>query len=163
MYLGTDIELIKPLDDLLESDSCYIGVQQDEHLYNTGLGFGAMKASPVVWKMLSMYDGQTFKWERAELLACPKSNDAVVRAMGYNDDGMGDVERLDGLVVYSYRYFDSIAPGDLRNLMREDTVSISPYANSWGSKGARLRRFVASALGPQKVDRLKRTLKRFFN
>lgn len=163
VYLDTDVELIKPLDDLLESNSCYIGVQQDGRLCSTGLGFGAVKASPVVLKMLSMYDGQVFAWQRAGLLACPKSNDAVVRAMGYSGDGMGCIERLNGLAVYPCRYFDPIAPGNLQNLMCEDTVSISLYANSWGSKSARLRRLVVNALGPQKADSIKRVLKRIFN
>lgn len=161
VYLDTDIELIKTLDSLLQDNECYIGVQQSGRLCTTGLGFGAVKASPVIEKMLSMYNGLIFTQEGAPELACPKLNDAVVRSLGFHGDGSGDVARFDGLTVYPCRYLDPIAPGDLQNLMCDDTVSISLYANSWGSRSARLRRFVANALGPQETDRIKKALKRF--
>ncbi len=163
VYLDTDIELIKPLGPLLENNECYIGVQQSERLCTTGLGFGAVKASPVIEKMLSMYNGLEFTWEGAPELACPKLNDAVVRSLGFCGDGFGNVARLNGLTVYPCRYLDPIAPGNLQNLTCDDTVSISLYVNSWGPRSARLRRFVANALGPQKTDGIKRALNRFLD
>lgn len=163
VYLDTDIELIKPLGPLLENNECYIGVQQSERLCTTGLGFGAVKASPVIEKMLSMYNGLEFTWESASELACPKLNDTVVRSLGFRGDGSGDVARFDGLTVYPCRYLDPIAPGNLQNLTCDDTVSTSLYVNSWGPRSARLRRFVANVLGPQKTDGIKRALRRFLD
>ena len=160
VYLDTDIELIKPLGPLLENNECYIGVQQSERLCTTGLGFGAVKASPVIEKMLSMYNGLVFTWEKASELVCPKLNDAVVRSLGFDGDGSGDVAHLDGLTVYPCRYLDPVAPGDLRNLTHDDTVSISLYANSWGGAVTRFKRMIISVVGCERVDRLKRRFSR---
>lgn len=158
VYLDTDIELIKPLGPLLENNECYIGVQQSERLCTTGLGFGAVKASPVIEKMLSMYNGLEFTWESASELACPKLNDTVVRSLGFRGDGSGDVARFDGLTVYPCRYLDPIAPGNLQNLTCDDTVSISLYANSWGGASARFKRAVISAIGCERVEKIKKVM-----
>lgn len=159
IYLDTDVKLLKSLDEILDNQ-CYIGVQQSDRLCNTGLGFGCAKASPVVHEMLGQYDGLVFDWARSKELACPHLNDEVVRSHGYMGDGMGDVERLDGLTVYPSRYFDPIAPGDLQNLMCDETLSISLYANSWGSNWDKLRRSLINVIGPERVEVLKKIIRR---
>lgn len=155
IYLDTDVLLCKSLDGLLDNQ-CYIGVQQPAHLCNTGLGFGAVKASPVVKEMLSQYDDLVFSWDDSKILACPYSNDRVVRAHGFDGDGSGDIARLPGLTVYPCRYFDPISTGNTPNLMSSETVSISLYAHSWGSKSSRLKRAFANALGPELVNKIKK-------
>lgn len=157
IYLDTDVKLLKSLDELLDNQ-CYIGVQQAGHLCTTGLGFGCAKASPVVHEMLAKYDGITFDWGMSKGLACPHSNDAVVRARGYSGDGSGEIARLDGLTVYPCRFFDPIAPGDAQNLMCKETISISLYANSWGDVSARLKRSVFNFIGIERIDHIKQKL-----
>lgn len=158
IYLDTDVKLLKSLDELLDNQ-CYIGVQQAGHLCNTGLGFGCAKASPVVQEMLSKYDGIVFDWASCKDLACPYSNDAVVRAHGYSGDGFGEVAKLEGLTVYPCRYFDPIAPGDSQNLMCDETISISLYANSWGSEADRLRRQLINILPSGFVASMEKVLR----
>lgn len=158
VYLDTDVELLKPLDSLLANNNCYIGVQQSECMCNTGLGFGAVESSPVIEKMLSMYNGLVFTWEKASELACPKLNDAVVRSLGFDGDGSGDVAYLDGLTVYPCRYLDPIAPGNLQNLTCDDTVSISLYANSWGGASARFKRAVINVIGCERIEKIKKAM-----
>lgn len=157
IYLDTDVQLLKPLNGLLDSQ-CYIGVQQCGHLCTTGLGFGCAKANPVVHEMLAQYNELIFDWEHSKDLACPYLNDRVVRSHGYAGDGLGDVERFDGLTVYPSRYFDPIAPGDSLNLMCEETLSISLYANSWGNRWDKTRRFLINSFGVERIEKIKRTL-----
>ncbi|MGO5501189.1 glycosyltransferase family 32 protein [Paratractidigestivibacter faecalis] len=159
IYLDTDVKLIKTLDGLLDNQ-CYIGVQQSERLCTTGLGFGCLKSSPVVHEMLAQYDGLRFDWAHSQELACPHLNDEVVRAHGYSGDGLGDVERFEGLTVYPSRFFDPIAPGDSLNLMGDDTISVSLYANSWGSKWDRVRRSVINAIGQERTRRIAERLRK---
>lgn len=158
VYLDTDVKLLKPLDELLENQ-CYIGVQQSGRLCNTGLGFGAAKASPVVKEMLAKYDGLVFEWGKSKELACPHLNDEVVREHGYSGEGFGKVERFDGLTVYPSRYLDPIAPGESQNLMCGETISVSLYANSWGKRGERLRRSMINVIGTDRVSALKRIIR----
>ena len=158
IYLDTDVQLLKSLDELLDAQ-CYIGVEQAGRLCNTGLGFGCVKASPVVQEMLAKYDDLIFDWAKAKELACPYSNDAAVRAHGYSGDGFGEIAKLEGLTVYPCRYFDPIAPGDSQNLMCEETVSISLYANSWGSARERFRRKLIDVVGAERVNSIKQKLR----
>lgn len=159
IYLDTDVELLKPLDELL-TNQFYIGVQQSGQLCTTGLGFGCAKASPVVQEMLAQYDGLIFERARSKELACPYFNDEVVRSHGFTGNGLGEVERLDGLTVYPSRFFDPIAPGCSQNLLCDDTFSVSLYANSWGSNWAKLRRSLINAIGYERVERLKKIVGR---
>ena len=59
IYLDTDVELIRSLDDLLETDG-YIGFEKkvdeecDEVYVNTGQGFGASAFHPVVKAMMDI-------------------------------------------------------------------------------------------------------------
>ena len=157
VYLDTDVKLLKPLDELLENQ-CYIGVQQSGRLCTTGLGFGATKASPVVQEMLAKYDGLVFEWGKSEKFACPHLNDEVAREHGYSGDGLGDVEHFNGLTVYPSRYLDPIAPGESQNLMCGETVSVSLYANSWGSAADRFRRQLINLIGLERVELIKQKL-----
>lgn len=159
IYLDTDVELVKPLDSLLDV-KCYIGVEQSKHLCTTGLGFGAVKESPVVRAMLDEYDGVVFRQEDAKTMACPYLNDRVIRRLGYNGDGSGPVEHLKDVSVYPCRYLDPLTPGDTQNLMHNDTISIHLYGNSWGSRSERMRRTLFNAIGVERVDSLKKKLKR---
>ena len=158
IYLDTDVKLLKPLDSLLTHQS-YIGVQQNGHLCTTGLGFGCVKANPVVYDMLTMYDGLVFDWAKSDELACPYLNDAVVRARGYSGDGLGEIVELDGLTVYPSRYLDPICPGASQNLICDDTISVSLYANSWGTVQKRIRRKLINSIGTARVDSIKRMLR----
>lgn len=158
IYLDTDIELLNTLDGLLDNQ-CYLGVQQPAHLCTTGLGFGAVKASPVVKQMLSQYDGLRFDWNESAKLACPFLNDRVVRSYGYDGDGSGEVVRLPELTVYPCKYFDPISTGDTPNLMCEETVSKSLYAHSWGTGRERLQRALVNMLGTERAHLIKKWLR----
>lgn len=158
IYLDTDVELCKSLDGLLDNQ-CYIGVQQPERLCTTGLGFGAVEASPVVKEMLSQYDDLVFSWENSKKLACPYSNDRVVRAHGFDGDGGGDIVRFPELTVYPCRYFDPISTGDTPNLMCDETISKSLYTHSWGSGKERFRRAIVNILGTERTHLIKKWLR----
>ena len=59
IYFDTDVELIKPLDDLLVL-SGYLGFESDEFI-NTGIGFGAEKNNPEIFLMKSKYEDFSFE------------------------------------------------------------------------------------------------------
>lgn len=150
IYLDTDVELLKNLDSLREK-RCYIGIQQNEYLCNTGLGFGATKSNPVVQKMLKSYDDLAFSPSRAHELACPALNDAVIRSYGVVSNC--EITELDEVTVYPPRYFD---PYGGENLLCEETYSIHHYAASWTSKLNVTKRRIARLLGQNNVIRIKK-------
>ena len=77
VYFDTDVELIKPIDDLLENKS-FFGFEDREHV-NTGLGFGAEKENQIIKRMQKEYDGLLDKGD--SFIGCPILNtNALVKA-----------------------------------------------------------------------------------
>ena len=153
IYLDTDVELRKSLDPLREK-RCYIGIQQNECLCTTGLGFGATKSNPVVQKMLESYDNLTFSESHVLELACPRLNDAVIRSYGVISNT--EITELPEVTVFPPRYFD---PYGGKNLLCEDTFSIHHYAASWTSSGNKFKRRIARLVGQNNVIFIKRKIK----
>ena len=59
VYLDTDVELIAPIDDLL--DEAFFACETDEpRTIGPGLGFAAEKGSPVLKEIIEKYEALTF-------------------------------------------------------------------------------------------------------
>ena len=157
IYLDTDVELLKKLDFLLENQ-CYIGIQQSESLCNTGLGFGAEKASPVVLKMMECYDSISFLDQEKSTFACPWLNDKVIRSYGpvKNDE----ITYLEKVTVYPSCFFDPLSTGNTKNLLCDKTISIHHYAASWTTRNSRLKRKFIRTLGEERYYKLKKLFHR---
>ena len=154
IYLDTDVELLKNLDELLKYN-CYIGVGQSGHICNTGLGFGAVKRHHIVHKMLLQYNNLIYvKSERAKFTS-PILNHRVIQSIGYQDSPV----KIDDCLILPCRYLDPIIPGNSENLLCDDTLSIHHYAASWYPTITRLRRKLIGLIGVKNIDKVKRILK----
>ena len=153
IYLDTDVELRKNLDSLREH-GCYIGIQQNEFLCNTGLGFGATKSNPVVLKMLESYDDLTFSESHTLELSCPLLNNAVIRS--YGSVSNTEITDLPEVTVYPPQYFD---PYGGENLLCNETYSVHHYAASWTSEKNQFKRKIARWIGQDNIISIKSLLK----
>lgn len=54
IYYDTDVEVIKPINDLLKNKA-FVGFEVNEYI-NTGIGFGAEKDSSAIKLMINEYD-----------------------------------------------------------------------------------------------------------
>lgn len=153
IYLDTDVELRKNLDSLREH-GCYIGIQQNEFLCNTGLGFGATKSNPVVLKMLESYDDLTFSESHTLELSCPLLNNAVIRSYGLVSNT--EITDLPEVTVYPPQYFD---PYGGENLLCNETYSVHHYAASWTSEKNQFKRKIARWIGQDNIISIKSLLK----
>lgn len=73
VYLDTDVELLAPIDELVQQDAFYIF--ESERNIATGLGFGATAGHPTVTAMLRYYEGRPFlKNGKPDLTPCPANN-----------------------------------------------------------------------------------------
>lgn len=153
IYLDTDVELIKSLESLRDNQ-CYIGVAQGSHLCNTGLGFGALKSSPFVQKMMEEYDNLEYQDDKKKEMACPKLNHKVIEAMGYQYSEQP--VNLNGVLVLPPRFLDPFSPGaDGEKLLCNDTISIHHYSASWHGKNARFRRKIVRVIGQERTEKIK--------
>ena len=158
VYLDTDVELLKNIDFLLENNF-FIGTTQVGQFCTTGLGFGAEKHNTTVERMMDEYNHLVFDNEKKRSFACPALNDRVLVEIGH--EIKDEIEILNGCIcILPARYMDPISPGDSKNLLCSDTVSIHHYSASWESKVQVLKRRVCILIGQKNINKLKNVFKR---
>ena len=130
IYLDTDVELVKSLDDLLEN-KFYAGFESDKFVA-LGLGFGAEAGHPLLKKMMEDYDNYSFVNEDGtlNLLPSPAIQTELLLKMGLSADTGDILTMTDGVVIYPTRFF---APRNAARLPEAlpDSYSVHHYAASW--------------------------------
>lgn len=157
IYLDTDVEILKNLDFLREYE-CYMGVEQNNHRCNTGLGFGAERYNPIVKNMLDEYEGLVYSLEKEEDIVCPFLNHRILRKLGY--EYKNEPVRIGKTLVLPPRYLDPFSiGGNAENLLCDDTVSIHHYGASWCGGKVVFRRKMLRILGAKNTYFLRKMLK----
>jgi len=121
IYLDVDVELLRPLDPLLD-DSAFCGTEPGGHVA-TGLILAAEKGHPLVCAMRDDYD----RLDR--LTPCPEVQTEFLKCRGYCPSEQQQC--IEGLTIYPARYF---APMDYRHgrcVVTSDTYSVHHYGQSW--------------------------------
>ena len=142
IYLDTDVELVRPLDPLLEHE-CFIGRQQGFQV-NTGAGFGAVKGHPLVKRMMDDYEDIPFIKENGEmdLWTCPHRNSQWLFENGLRKDD--SYQEIAGAAIYPIEFF---SPKDVYSRVihkTHHTYSIHHCDASWNpkeSKTEHIRRY----------------------
>lgn len=142
VYLDTDVELIRPLDDILINNRFFFGIENlldPSHdcrsIYvNTGLGFGAEMHNHVVLELIKTYDNSSFVLPdgTTDLTACPVRNSKALEQYGF-DKHDTKIEFMGG-TIYPSEYFCPIEYGTRISHITNNTVSIHHYASSWRTK-----------------------------
>ena len=133
IYLDLDVEIIKPLDDLLDNEA-YFGFETDQHI-NTGVGFGAEAHNKVVKVLLDEYD-QLLDGKH-DVIGCPVLNTQGLIKLGLILDGK--LQELPNCVVYPVDYFNPYDDPTGRLNKTKNTYSIHWYAKSWLDKKTIIR------------------------
>lgn len=128
IYMDTDVELIRPLDTLLEH-AAYLGFENDEHI-NTGIGFGAEKNHPVIQKMLREYD--VLLDGKHGTIGCPILNTRAMIPLGLQQNGA--FQELKNCTIYPAEYFNPYDDPTGRLHKTSNTYSIHWYAKTWIDK-----------------------------
>lgn len=157
IYLDTDVELKKNLDELRKNEG-FFAIQQEGHYCNTGLGFGAKKENEIVKTMLDLYDDLIYSEENKFSIACPYLNTKALEKYGYSYSD--DIIVIHNNLVLPPRFMDPIAPGkNKENLLCNDTVSIHHYSASWMDVKTVRRRKIIRIIGEKRIYKIKKILK----
>ena len=106
IYLDTDVEILRNLDDLLYQEA-YLGFESNLYVA-TGLGFGARKKHPIIREMRDDYNNRYFieKDGTYNLLGCPSYQTACLKQHGLITNGqhqhIGNVTIYPASVLCSY-------------------------------------------------------------
>ena len=134
IYLDTDVELLKPLDEFLEFPA-FFGIEKAEaniSKVNTGIGFGAEKGNPVVKSLMDSYDGiQYINDGVPDNTACPIRNSAVMDSLGFLRRNIR--QSIPGAEIFPSEYFCPMDWFTGETKVTNRTVSIHHFAGSWQS------------------------------
>lgn len=150
IYLDTDVELIKTLDDLLENEA-FFGIEATPNkCIATGIGFGAEKENPMVKEILDQYSDLKFKLGdgQYDMTPCPDRNTLVFKKYGY--DSQDRCQVINGAQILSSEY---LCPKDFKTgklHITDQTVSIHHYDGSWQPLSTKIKCSVARLIGWQK-------------
>ena len=100
VYFDVDVEIVRPLDDLL-NNRAFFGFETSEYV-NTGLGFGAEAGNQIVETMLKEYD-QLLDGKHG-VIGCPTLNTQALIKRGMISGG--ELQDLQGAVIYPQDYFN---------------------------------------------------------
>lgn len=129
IYLDTDVELIKPLDDLLNLKG-FIGFTENKKLCNTGLGFGAIPKLPIIKEIRDGYENLVFIREDGSFdqTPCTYFQTDILLKKGLKQDN--SMQEIEGLTIFPDEYF---CPRNWigQTHITQNTYSIHHYEGSW--------------------------------
>ena len=127
IYLDTDVELLKPIDNLPNN---FLAIEKDYDNIAMGLGFGAEKGNETIINILSIYNNLTFDKDKKFYINSPSITTNYFLGNGYNKN-LTDIHEFLGFTIYPDKYFcpKSYKTKELNKI--DDTISIHHYQESW--------------------------------
>lgn len=163
IYLDTDVELIRPIEDLLSIDGGFCGFESRERVAS-GLIFGCNPNNWLCEEMLKQYELDAFVQEDGAMNLCTVCDraTAILEKEGLKLDGTTQV--IQGITVFATDYFNPINMQTGKVLKTKNTYSIHRYAASWVSKKARFRgkayQVIARMMGVKFAEKLRKLIGR---
>lgn len=136
IYLDTDVELLRGLDDLLDCE-CYMGMEQAGAV-NTGLGFGSTAGHAFLADNMREYEVRDFCSKgKFKPETCVRITSSLLRERGLVNENA--IQTVSGVRIYPTSYFCPLKMGTNRLNITDQTYSIHHFAASWytGSPFAR--------------------------
>ena len=152
IYLDTDVELIKPLDALIE-ETGYMGFD-DNGVISTGLGFACEKGNELIGAVLKDYENISFLLPDGtyDLTPCPDRNTRVLINLGMDisikDQVFMGMRMLPEDYLCPMKYYSG------KKIITKNTYSIHHFCASWTSPTAKRTLFVKRIIGVRLYDKL---------
>ena len=147
IYLDTDVELIKPLDEIAEHGA-FMGTEKRPRKgmarlqVNSGLGLGAEAGHPFYKKILEMYEKRQFLFAdgNMDLKTVVDTVSEILQASGLQSANI--LQTVEGIRIYPEEYFCPLAYNTGQMEITDKTVSIHWYDASWFDELLKKRRKV---------------------
>lgn len=127
IYLDTDVEIIRNLEDLLYQDG-FCGFQ-DSKKVAFGLGFGARKHLPIIRDLRDIYKNKQFIYDVNNITTGPDYETAELLLHGLKLDGK--YQQIENLTVYPEEVLNGINKYTDEKLITNYTYTIHHYAGTW--------------------------------
>ena len=156
VYFDTDVEVIKPMADILERGA-FLGVEykgEDKITVNPGLGFGATAGLAALKELMNQYVTRHFINEQGEM--CLK-NIVEITTDYLKKNGLQNssfIQNCSGFTVYPVDYFCPISFETRELHITENTRTIHHFAESWIPKSTRFKNALGRILGQKFLQSL---------
>lgn len=159
IYMDTDVEVIKPLDDLLENKA-YMSFENDNHV-NTGQGFGAEAGNSILKKHIDVYKKAQFIKEDGsfDVTPCTEYTTALLADMGLTLDGTE--QTIDDMKFYTAEYFNPFDSLTGKLNKTKNTYSIHWYTASYeeiSQTRLKINRLFRRIFGVSTMNKIKKLL-----
>lgn len=162
VYFDTDVELLRPLDSLLDNSS-FIGFESDYTLCTAVIG--ACQDQRWLEELLNIYRKRCFVDERGKLDTIPNSQ--FIYQYFHKNCGLEvkkDIFLLqNGLKVYPNEYFSPLNYSTMKINITENTYTVHHYSGAWKSQGERrkdwIKAMITRVIGEKGRETIKRILK----
>ena len=169
IYLDVDVELIKPLDDLLDCKA-FGGLEswgEKDTYIAPGLIFGSEQNGSVVSDICKIYHNEDFILDNGEFnyeTVGVKTTNYLIKKLNYK---MGDnLQDLGEIIVYPTDYFCPINAATKEEKITNNTYSKHLYLGSWVPKKPLKERIISGTkkmlkkiLGNKTYDKIKNKVK----
>lgn len=136
IYFDTDVELIRPIDDILQKGSFWGVEQRDgtELAVAPGLGMAAIAGMPIYREILSEYENRHFLNEDGTLnqITVVKYTTDLLKQYGLRDSE--EIQCVDGIWIYPWDYFCPMKYPTGTLTITKNTRSIHHYSATWFTK-----------------------------
>lgn len=152
IYMDTDVELVKSLDDLIE-ETGYMGFD-DNGLISTGIGFACEKGNALVGALLADYDDIPFLLPDGtfDTTPCPDRNTAVMVKLGLDLTQQNHL--FMGLRMLPREYLCPRGYYNRKAQITPHTHSIHHFHASWTSPTSRRTTFIKRIIGVKLYNKL---------
>lgn len=149
VYFDTDVEVLKPIDDIVEAGN-FLGVEQQDSTHITvapGLGLGAEKNDPLLKDLMEIYQSSHFLCSNGTVKVQNIVEITTDYLMAKGLRNTDCIQQCCGFTIYPKDYFCPI-DYDTRELkITENTRTIHHYAESWIPRSTRWKNTLGRILG----------------
>lgn len=133
IYFDTDVELLRPIDDLLENEA-FFGFETPQYVAS-GLGFGSVAHGAAIAAMVQEYDFLTDGTQGVR--GCPGLNTIALEKLGLIRNGTR--QTVAGALILPIEYFNPYESATGRLKTNANTYSIHWYGASWMSRKKKIK------------------------
>lgn len=132
VYVDTDVELLKPLDDLLDNHA-FMGFEHGLGV-NTGLIVGAEKNQKIISELRKQYEAMHFRNEDSSLnlTSCVEYTTNLLNAKGLKKENVR--QTIDEVTVLPTEYFCPKNQFTEKIIVTKNTYSIHRYLGTWADE-----------------------------
>ena len=127
MYFDTDVEILKPLNDL---PSNFLAIEEGYHIIALGLGFAADKGNGVIRDLLNIYEFLKFDKNHLSPITIPHIVTGYFWDNGYKSN-MHKIHNFLGFTIYPPEYFCPKSHLFRETNITDNTLTIHHYEGSW--------------------------------